>query len=501
MLGSEDGQDTNFGCNKQSISVQINHNQSLGGMMAAGWTIVLDVGKTHSKATLWNEAGMCVDRRSRPNQQPNSGGGLTLDAAGIERWLERTLKEFATLGAVSAIVPVAHGAGAALIQNGRLLCAPVDYEWPGVARERTAYDKQRDPFVATGSPTLPAGLNLGMQIHWLESLRSGNYCSAQILPWAQYWAWLLSGVATSEVTSLGCHTDLWRPYDRAPSELAIRRGWAERLAPLTPAGAVLGELTPEWVKRTGLSGRVKIHCGLHDSNAALLAARSHHEIEEHDTTVLSTGTWFVAMRSPLKTDLVRIPELQEFRDCLVNVDVSGVPVPSSRFMGGREIEILVGKDIRDRDAHITDTTRLESAIRAIDHGEMILPSSVPGVGPFPNARSHRVGARPITEDATILAQLYAALVADVSLDLIGSHDTLVIDGRFSQAAVFVQALARLRPETTVLISKDDNGVAHGALRLVNRYNADTTALERVPPLPADMADYRARWREAAERTA
>ena len=46
---------------------------------------------------------------------------------------------------------------------------------------------------------------------------------------------------------------------------------------------------------------------------------------------------------------------------------------------------------------------------------------------------------------TALAHLYAALVADVSLDLIGSRDTLLVDGRFAHAPVFVQALATLRP--------------------------------------------------------
>ena len=38
--------------------------------MTAGWTIVLDVGKTHSKATLWDDAGDCVAQRQRAN--PNA---------------------------------------------------------------------------------------------------------------------------------------------------------------------------------------------------------------------------------------------------------------------------------------------------------------------------------------------------------------------------------------------------------------------------------------------
>ncbi|MDP9010451.1 MAG: carbohydrate kinase [Pseudomonadota bacterium] len=465
--------------------------------MMAGWTIVLDIGKTLSKASLWDESGVCVRQRSRPNQTLTVGAYRALDAAAIEVWLKAVLAQYATLGPIEAIIPVAHGAGAALIRDGRLQAAPLDYEWAGVAEQRAIYQHECDPFVFTGSPSLPAGLNLGLQLHWLDSLHSSSLSSAQILPWAQYWAWLLCGVAASEVTSLGCHTDLWRPFDRAPSELAVRRGWAERLAPPKPANTILGTLCWDLALHTGLSPAVKIYCGLHDSNAALLAARSHREIESHDATVLTTGTWFTAMRSPLQTDAARFTSLAERRDCLVNVDVSGAPVPSSRFMGGREIETLIGASARQSDAPPAPE-QIKHAVRVVQSGAMILPSVVPGVGPFPNATLRWVGAPQDAGDAVVRAHLYAALMADASLDLIGSSDTLVIDGRFSSAPVFVQALARLRTATRVFVSHDENGVARGALRLVKGAESETTALERVPPLPIDLAYYRHRWRESAE---
>jgi sugar (pentulose or hexulose) kinase len=467
--------------------------------MASGWTIVLDIGKTLSKATLWDEGGACVAQRTRPNPRVSTGNSRTLDATGIEGWLQGVLPEFARLGPVSAIVPVAHGAAVALIRRGRLQHAPLDYEWLGAAADRAAYSRQRDPFAVTGSPALPGGLNIGMQLHWLESLRSADFRTGQILPWAQYWAWLLSGVPAAEVTSLGCHTDLWRPYDRTPSELAARRGWAERLAPLTPANAVLGTLQPEWASATGLSRSVEVYCGVHDSNAALLSARGHPQLEGRDSTILSTGTWFVAMRTPPRTDACQAALLPEARDCLVNVDVSGMPVPSSRFMGGREIEILAGTDAQATASDV-DAARLSAAIEAVEAGEMIVPSFVPGVGPYPSAaKSLHFTAQPHTRYPMALAHLYAAMLADVCLDLIGSNDTLLIDGRFSAAPVFAQALANLRPATKVLLGSDDNGVAHGALRLANIKSNDSAALQQVDPLAVDLSAYRARWREAAER--
>jgi sugar (pentulose or hexulose) kinase len=471
--------------------------------MPGGWTIVLDVGKSLSKASLWDEAGHCRAHRSRANQPRTGAVGLTLDVVGIEQWLESVLKEYAALGPVAALIPVAHGAGIAHIRRDRFVGVPLDYEWPGVAHDRGAYDLQRDSFADTGSPALPAGLNLGMQLHWLESLSKDGYGSSQLLPWAQYWAWNLSGEAASEVTSLGCHSDLWRPFENGPSKLAVHRGWAERLAPLKPAGAVLGALKREWINRTGLPKNVKIYCGLHDSNAALLAARSIGAMAARDSTVLSTGTWFVAMRSPLLKSAAQTMRLPETRDCLVNVDVGGAPIPSARFMGGREIEVLMsgagtprrGDDSRPDAAD--PTLELQIALRVIESGELLMPSAVPGAGPFPNANRATLGSIADVHELSAKAHLYAALVADASLDLIGSRETLFVDGRFSRSAVFVSALAALRPDTTVLVSKEEQGVARGALRLVSPHLDHSAQAQLVAPLSIDLSAYRARWRDAA----
>jgi sugar (pentulose or hexulose) kinase len=276
---------------------------------------------------------------------------------------------------------------------------------------------------------------------------------------------------------------------------------------LHAAGAVLGTLTREWVQRTGLSSQVNIYCGLHDSNASLLAARGLAAMQGRDTTVLSTGTWFVAMRSPQLKKSASMMTLPEMRDCLINVDVEGAPVPSARFMGGREIELLMGVHEFERSLEMPrrpsadPTAESEMALRVLETGAMTLPSAVPGVGPYANARAATLGPVSSHGEAVAKAHLYAAMVADASLDLIGSCDTLYIDGRFSTSPVFVSALAALRPDTTVLVSEEAHGVARGALSLVNAGNAQAAEAQQVAPLPVDMKDYRDRWRSAAEQLA
>ncbi len=87
---------------------------------------------------------------------------------------------------------------------------------------------------ATGSPALPLGLNLGIQLNHLEQADRPWPDTLYIVSWPQYWAWRLSGVMASEVTSLGCHSDLWRPLENRYGELAVRRGWAKRFPPAPP---------------------------------------------------------------------------------------------------------------------------------------------------------------------------------------------------------------------------------------------------------------------------
>lgn len=462
-------------------------------------TIVLDVGKTLAKLSLWSPAGELIERRVRPNERIKAGAYVALDTAGIEGWAVEVLRYFATLADVGAIVPVGHGAGAAIIRDGRLACPPLDYEEAMPPALRAAYDAERDPFARTGSPALPDGLNLGAQIFRLEALEPALAESTQILPWTQYWSWLLSGVAAAEVASLGCHTDLWNPLAGTPSELAERRGWARRLAPLRRAGDILGTLRPEWVFRTGLPADTEVHCGLHDSNAALLAARGFAEIADYESTVLSTGTWFVAMRSPKDAASIDTRGLDETRDCLINVDAYGKPIPSARFMGGREIEMLIGLDTRQSSIAPDQPPLLNALPDMLARGAMVLPTFAPGFGPFPRGRGRWI-EEPASHAARRAAvSLYAALVTDAALELIGTGERLLIEGRFAEGQVFVRALAALRPDLRVYTGKAHNDVSYGALRLIDAALPAAERLELVEPLGVDLAPYRDRWRREAER--
>lgn len=452
--------------------------------MAGEDVVVLDVGKTRSKLSLWSAEGRRLAQLDHPNRRQEG----TLDAQGIGAWLVEGLRHLGSLGNVGTIVPVAHGAALAVLRDGALAFSPADYEDPIPQSVREAYDRQRDPFARTGSPRLADGLNAGAQLAALEARTPDAFAGATIVPWAQYWSWRLSGAAASELTSLGCHTDLWFPFEARPSDLAIARGWARCLAPIRAANEYLGTIRPDLAEATGLAATVEICCGIHDSNAALLAARAHLSDPEEDVTVLSTGTWFVAMRSGR---LDSLPDLDERLDCLINVDAAGRPVPSARYMGGREIADLLGSDAAI-DAVEDQVVLIEAA------GRVALRAPATGGASLGIPSSWR--DRPIDSDERRAAvALHAALMVEAMLDRIGARGTLLVEGRFAQAETFVRALATLRPEMTVKTIDEACDASFGGLLLALPAVRPPMPSSPVVPFAFDLAAYAARWRAQDNR--
>ena len=52
------------------------------------------------------------------------------------------------------------------------------------------------------------------------------------MTYPQYWVSRLTGTVASDVTSLGCHTDLWAPGAGDFSSLVDRLGLRGRMAPV-----------------------------------------------------------------------------------------------------------------------------------------------------------------------------------------------------------------------------------------------------------------------------
>src|SRR6185437_7817399 len=118
---------------------------------------------------------------------------------------------------------------------------------------------------------------------------------------------------------------------------AARLGRAARPAPPRRRRARAGAPGPGGRARPPAT--CVVHCGLHDSNAALHAARGLPELAGGPFAVVSTGTWVVSMAVGGAGPVAYDPA----EDMLANVDVDGRPIPTARFMGGRDYESWMGE--------------------------------------------------------------------------------------------------------------------------------------------------------------
>ena len=426
-------------------------------------TLVLDIGKSRAKLLMIDALGEVVEEHARENRSVTSTLGYpALDVRGLTQWVARTLAGSSrSVRCVDAIAST-HGAAIVALGDGdELAWDPIDYEFEGCRSLHDAYQAARDSFAATFAPDLPAGLNAARQLHWLQLTHPTAWARTRMLvPYPQYWAWWLSGIAASELSSLGCHTQLWRPGELRYTDLAKRFGWAERFARIKPAWSVLGPVLPERARETGLPVTCRVHVGVHDSNACL--ARLLHGGER--MTLVSSGTWVVVM-APGASSTALDPR----RDMLANVSVRGERVPTARFMGGRELEAIC--------AGAAPALASEQGLAELMCDEIqAVPSFASQGGPFGgeaggvlrrlDAIDARAALGPVQRAS--LAALYCAQVTAWLLERLEAPLPLVVDGPFADNALYLQVLAALLPAGSVRVGIDPvEGTARGAWMLAH----------------------------------
>ncbi|WP_290867289.1 hypothetical protein [Aquabacterium sp.] len=444
-------------------------------------TMVVDIGKTHAKLLLIDAEGLVQTQAHSDNAAVTAPQGyLALGVDRLRQWWLDSVQAWpeALRERVARIVVSTHGAafcalgpsedGAppadeAWLQGG-LAMAPMDYEWDGHAALRRAEADAIDPFDETGSPDLPLGLNAGWQLRWLQTRLPEAWARTEHwLPYPQYWAWWLCGVRASERSSLGCHTHLWSVRADGPSPWARRHGLTDRLAPVRQADEVLGGLRAALAARTGLPANVQVLCGVHDSNACL--ARYRHM--GRDLTLVSTGTWTVLM-SPGGD----VASLHAEHDQLVNVSVAGQPVPTARFMAGREFAQLC-------DGAAPGLASLAVLEDVLAQEWWATPGFAAAGGPFARETGQVwrgwdpatvVSARAWHEVApairATLASLYVGQVTAWLAKEVGGRGPLIVEGPQADNPVILAVLATLLGPQQVLRSIDPmEGTARGAWRL------------------------------------
>ncbi|MEQ6204146.1 FGGY family carbohydrate kinase [Sulfitobacter sp. HNIBRBA2951] len=453
---------------------------------------VNDIGKTNAKLALVDLDKLTeVAVVTRPNVVQAGPPWPHYDVDGHWSFLLEALAKFHSDYRVDAISVITHGACAALLAPDGSLAAPIlDYEHEYPSGIIAAYDAIKPDFAQTGSPRMPGGLNIGAQLHYqITTEPTLRDRTAQIVTYLQFWGHCLTGVSATDVTSLGCHWVLWNPHTGTFSDLPGALGILDKIAPVRAPSDILGPLLPEIAEATGLAPNTPVCVGLHDSNASLYP---HVFSRNEPACAVSTGTWVIAM-SLTGDKAAVVPPLDPTRDTLINVNARGEAVPSARFMGGREYEIV-------QNGQPYKPTQQETAA-VLQRSLMLLPSVETGTGPFQGQTLHWNGIEPPigSGERSVALSFYLALMTGTCLDLINGKGAIIVEGPFARNAEFLRMLKAITGRS-VCESEAATGTSIGAALLFSRLDQRPAVFgqaEMAEP-DQDFSNYAERWKAAVQ---
>ena len=186
--------------------------------------------------------------------------------------------------------------------------------------------------------------------------------------------------------------------------------------------------------------------------------------------------------------------LDPARDTLVNVNAYGDPVPSARFMGGREFDIL-----RQGSSAIPSASDIG---RIHEKHIMLLPSVEARSGPFPGRKAYWTHDRDTLTEGEQMAVInhYLALMTDTCLGLIGAKGPLIVEGPFANNRAYLAMLEAASGRPVISMGGSATGTAIGAALLCNSDAAKSRIKPiNVPRPKANLAAdfYAALWHERA----
>ena len=456
---------------------------------------ILDIGKTNKKLFVMDENyHIILEQTEQFADIMDDDGEACEDIERLSNWIELSLKtvihqpefdvkavNFSTYGASFVLLKTAP-----IGTSGRVVGEVVGplYNYLKLFPEdlkSTFYAKYGGEILVssqTASPVL-GNLNSGMQLYFLKERKPAIYAkinTALHLP--QYASFLVTKRLFSDITSIGCHTNLWHFEKNDYHDWVENEGINKILPPIFPSDAAIPAL---------FEGKeLVVGVGLHDSSAALIP---YLACFQEPFILISTGTWCISM-NPFN-DVPLTPE-ELAQDSLCYLSYQGKPVKAARIFAGNEHEIETRRIAEhfncatnfyknvEFDSEIAQILRGGDGFQISDFrfqtgqtgGTDRVGEALEGV-----LKVSKFAKRDLTnfENETIA---YHQLMLDlVGLQAICTHliiqntpvRRLFIDGGFSKNPLYMNLLAEAFPDLDVFAASVAQATAVGAALAIHRF--------------------------------
>lgn len=410
---------------------------------------IFDIGKTNKKLLVFDEDYQVIWERSTtlPPSEDDDGDPCE-DLAALEVWMQESLHEARSSSPleIRCINFAAYGASFVHVDQSGSPVAPLyDYLKPFpediAAAFYSKYGSKESMALETASPTL-GNLNSGMQLYLIRHSKPEMYrriSTSLHLP--QYLSFRFSHQPYSDLTSIGCHTQLWNFGRQGYHDWVLAEGLDKKLAPIAPANKVI-QLANE---------KTSIGIGIHDSSAALVPYLVSFR---SPFTLLSTGTWSISL-NPFNSTPLTLEELRQ--DCLCYLSYEGNPVKASRFFAGHEHELFV----KSLSSHFHTQEDFFSTLVA---DPSMIKSNL-GTG-----RPNDLRVFHSYEEAylSFMQWLVEQQVRSTRLVLgPNKNSNIYVDGGFSKNTIFMQLLAKSFPTHKVYAAFFPQATALGAAMILH----------------------------------
>jgi len=425
---------------------------------------IFDVGKTNKKLFLFDENYKIVfERSARFTETVDEDGFPCENLDSLKLSVFDSLREVFRLKdfEIKAINFCSYGASFVYLNDDGKACAPLyNYlkEYPENLKKQfyDTYGGEEEFSFRTASPVLGT-LNSGMQLYRIKYEKPDLFKKIMYaLHLPQYLSYLITSAVYSDITSIGCHTNLWDFQKNEYHCWVQKEGILEKLAPIFPCNQVIPPSFP--------GSNYSVGIGLHDSSAALIP----YLVNFHEPFILlSTGTWCISL-NPFNHSPLTKEELQ--KDCLCFMSFEGKPVKASRLFAGYEHEQQV-KRIAD---HFNQSL---AQYRTMDFNPEIISAlqkknqGFKNLQPDKNILKRSFFAERELSDFANGEEAYHQLMLDIinqqylstQLVLKGTKvKRIFVDGGFSKNIIYMNLLACCFPDIEIFAASMAQATAMGA---------------------------------------
>lgn len=415
-------------------------------------TAVFDIGKTNKKLFVFNDELKIIFERSQHFEEIQDEDGFPCeDLNSLKDWMKSSLAELLSNPSFDIKKVNFSGYGASFVhlcRDGKPAAALYNYlkPFPKKLSEKfaEAYGPTEVVALETASPML-GHLNSGMQLFWLKHERPDTYKNIGIsLHLPQYLSSIFTGHYLSDITSIGCHTQLWNFKEAIYHDWVIQEKIDDKLAPISHSDLL--------IPSTFGNKKMEIGIGLHDSSSALIPYTKNFD---DPFLLISTGTWCISL-NPFNHEPLTINELNQ--DCLCYLSYAGKPVKASRLFSGHE--------------HDTQVRRLAQHFKTSETYYTTVQYNKGLFGQVPYSEEGIAQFKTFEEAYHALIQSIVKKQIQSTRLVIGQNiKSIFVDGGFSKNEIFMTLLAEGFPYLKVYSSEIAQASALGAVLCISPASA------------------------------